>query len=257
MTSYLGIDIGGTGIKGAPVDIDRGVLLEERFRVLTPQPADPENVGNAVAEVAQHFNWQERIGCGFPAAIARGTKVRTAANIDPSWIGTDAKALFEAKTGCKTTMINDADAAGIAELRFGAGRGARGVVFMITVGTGIGTALFVDGRLVPNTELGHIEIRGKDAEKRTSDRARVEKDLSWEKWAKRFDEYLDTLERLFWPDLFIVGGGASKYFDRFSPLLSVKAKVVEATLGNEAGIVGAAMAAVPHNELYLDQSAVT
>lgn len=254
---YLGIDIGGTGIKGAPVDTERGVLLEERFRVLTPQPADPENMGNAVGEVARHFDWKERIGCGFPAAIARGTKVRTAANIDESWIGTDAKALFEAKTGCKTTVLNDADAAGLAEMRFGAGREARGVVFMITVGTGIGTAVFVNNRLLPNTELGHIEIRGKDAEKRASEKTRIEKDLSWDQWAKRFDEYLDTIERLFWPDLFIIGGGASKHFDRFGPFLTVKAKVMPAQLGNEAGIVGAAMAAIPHNEYYLDQSAVT
>ncbi|MBX3080132.1 MAG: ROK family protein [Anaerolineae bacterium] len=254
----LGIDVGGTGIKGAPVDTDKGELLQERFRVLTPQPADPENVGNAVAEVARHFDWKERIGVGFPAAIARGTKMRTAANVDPSWIDTDGKVLFEAKTNCKVTLLNDADAAGIAELVFGAGRHhTLGLIFMITIGTGIGTAMFLDGKLVPNTELGHIEIRGKDAEARASERTRLEKDLSWDKWAKRVNEYLVKMEKLFWPDMFIIGGGVSKHFDRFSPYLEVKARVVPAELGNEAGIVGAAMAAVPHNPYYLDQSAIT
>lgn len=254
--NVLGIDVGGTGIKGAPVDTDKGELLAERFRVLTPQPSTPENVGNAIAELAHHFEWTDRIGCGFPSAIARGIKIRTAANIDPSWIGTNAKELIESKTHCKTTMINDADAAGIAEFAFGAGREAKGVVFMITVGTGIGTALFVDGKLVPNTELGHIEVRGKEAEKRASERVRIDKELSWEKWAERFNEYLETMERLFWPDMFIIGGGASKHFERFSPTLTVQAKIVPAELGNEAGIVGAAMAAVPHNPYFLDQSAV-
>jgi polyphosphate glucokinase len=242
----LGIDVGGTGIKGAPVDTEKGELLQERYRVVTPQPADPDNVGDCVADIAKHFDWHERIGVGFPAAIARGSKVRTAANIDQSWIGTEAKKLFEEKTGCKTTVLNDADAAGMAEMVFGAGRPFnRGLVIMVTLGTGIGTALFMDGKLVPNTELGHIEIRGKEAEDRASERIRLEKDLSWDKWGKRVNEYLTTMEKLFWPDVFILGGGVSKHFTRFSPALDVHARVIAAELQNEAGIIGAALAAIP------------
>lgn len=239
--NILGIDIGGTGIKGAPVDTDAGKLLAERFRVLTPQPATPEAVADCVAEVAQHFNWEDRAGCGFPAVIKQGVAM-TAANIDATWIGTDAKTIFEQKARCKITLINDADAAGLAEMQFGAGRGHTGVVLVITLGTGIGTSLFVHGQLVPNTELGHIEIRGKDAERRASDRVRVKKELSWQEWGQRVDEYLDTIERLLWPDLIIIGGGASKNHAKFIPQLSVQAQVVPAQMLNEAGIVGAALA---------------
>lgn len=239
--NILGIDIGGTGIKGAPIDTDEGKLMAERFRVLTPQPATLEAVADCVAEVVHHFNWEDRAGCGFPAVIKQGVAM-TAANIDPSWIGSDAKTIFEQKARCKMTVINDADAAGLAEMRFGAGRGHTGVVLVITLGTGIGTALFVNGQLVPNTELGHIEIRGKDAERRASDRARMKKDLSWQEWGKRVDEYLDTIERLLWPDLIIIGGGASKNHAKFIPQLSVQAQVVPAQMLNEAGIVGAALA---------------
>ncbi len=237
----LGIDIGGTGIKGAPVDTDSGTLLDERFRVLTPQPATPEAIADCVAEVVSHFNWADRIACGFPAVVKKGV-VYTAANIDHSWIGTDAKSLFEEKSRCKAVIINDADAAGLAEMQFGAGRGRDGLVLMTTFGTGIGTALFYDGQLIPNTELGHIEIRGKDAERRATDRVRIEKDLSWKQWAKRVDEYLDRLEKLLWPDLIIIGGGASKHAAKFIPRLTVQAEVVPAQMLNEAGIVGAALA---------------
>jgi polyphosphate glucokinase len=239
----LGIDVGGTGIKGAPVDTERGVLLQERFRLLTPQPATLQAVANCVGDVAAYFNWTERIGVGFPAAIRNGVAL-TAANIDPAWLGTDGKALFQAATRCPVKVINDADAAGLAEMRFGAGRDQRGVVMMITLGTGIGTALFNDGQLVPNTELGHIEIRGKDAERRASDAARLRKGWTWEEYAVRLDEYLHRIELLFWPDLFIIGGGGSKYFERFASLLTLNAPVVPATLLNEAGIVGAALAAL-------------
>jgi polyphosphate glucokinase len=240
MTSILGIDVGGTGIKGAPVDIEKGTLSKERYRVLTPQPATPEAVANGVAEVVNHFKWKDRVGCGFPSAIKEGI-VLTAANIDPSWIGTDGKALFESTTHCKVNLVNDADAAGLAEMTFGVGKNARGLVLMLTVGTGIGSALFLDGKLVPNTELGHLEIRGKDAERRASDAARQRKDLSWGRWAKRFNEYLNTVERLFYPDLIIIGGGASKYYDRFSNHISVRAQILPAKLRNNAGIVGAAI----------------
>ncbi len=244
----LGIDIGGTGIKGAPVNTDTGTLLAERFRVLTPQPASPRAVAECVAEVAAHFHWEDRIGCGFPAVVKKGV-VYTAANVDPHWIGTDGKALFEAKSRCKVTMVNDADAAGLAEMRFGAGRGKTGVVFMITLGTGIGVALFSNGQLVPNSELGHLIIRGKDAEARASDRARIEREMTWERWGKRVNEYLSEIERLFWPDLIIIGGGASKHYAKFSSALTIQAQVVPAQMLNEAGIVGAALAALSHDIL--------
>ncbi len=241
----LGIDIGGTGIKGAPVDTDQGKLLADRMRMLTPNPATPEAVSDCVAEIANHFNWKDRIGCGFPGVIKKGI-VYTAANVDKSWIGTDIKSQFEKKARCKATVINDADAAGLAEMQFGAGRDNKGVVLMVTLGTGIGTALFYNGQLVPNTEFGHMEVRGKDAELRASERIRLEKDLSWKKWGKRVDDYLDHIEAILWPDLIIIGGGASKNFARFAPYLSVQAPVVPAQMLNEAGVVGGALAALSH-----------
>ena len=238
----LGIDIGGSGIKGAPVDVEKGELQGERQRLETPQPSIPEAVGATVAEIVRHFNWQGPIGCTFPAVIKNGVAY-SAANVDSSWIGFNGQELFEKQTGCPVLLLNDADAAGIAEMEFGAGRGERGVVIMLTFGTGIGSAIFVDGQLVPNTEFGHMEIRGKDAEDRASDRAREEKDLSWEKWARRVNEFLGRMELLFSPDLFIFGGGISKKYERFSPLLQTQAKIVPAEMLNEAGIIGAAIAA--------------
>jgi polyphosphate glucokinase len=238
----LGIDIGGSGIKGAPVDIESGEMLADRHRIPTPHPAYPKDVGRVVSQLAREFDWKGPIGCGFPAVVQSGVSL-TAANIHKKWIGTSASELFSRSTGCPTTVINDADAAGLAEMKFGAGKERKGVIFLITIGTGLGTALFSNGQLVPNTELGHIKIRGKDAELRASDAVRKKKDLSWKKWALRFDEYLDTLERLFWPDLFILGGGASKKSHKFLKHLSVRAEVIPAELGNEAGIVGAALAA--------------
>jgi polyphosphate glucokinase len=238
----LGIDIGGSGIKGAPVDIQKGVLTAERQRIPTPQPSRPDDVADVVAEIARRFDWDGPIGCTFPAIIKDGVAY-SAANVDKAWIGTDAKALFEAKTHCPVAVVNDADAAGIAEMEFGAGRGKMGVVIMLTLGTGIGSAVFVNGHLLPNTEFGHLEVRGKDAEARASDRVRVEKDLSWEKWAEKVDEFLGRVEFLFSPDLFIIGGGVSKKHEKFLPLLHTRAPIVPAQLLNEAGIVGAAMAA--------------
>ena len=205
----FGLDIGGSGVKGAPVDTQTGELLGERFRVPTPQPSTPEAVVAAAVEVVEHFGWQGPIGCGFPAVIKDGN-VFTAANVDPSWIGTDLRDALQTKLGGPVQVLNDADAAGLAEMHFGAGRGVEGVVLLITLGTGIGTALFVKGQLVPNTELGHIELRGKDAELRASDRVREERNLSWKQYAKRLDEYLDAIQRLLWPDLVIVGGGISR-----------------------------------------------
>ncbi|MBZ0318849.1 MAG: ROK family protein [Anaerolineae bacterium] len=238
----LGIDIGGSGIKGAPVDIKKGEMTAERFRIDTPQPSKPKAVAEVVGLIAEHFEWQGPIGCTFPAIVQHGV-VWSAANVDREWIGTNGEELFKKSTGCPLLLLNDADAAGIAEFEFGAGRGQDGVVLIITFGTGIGSALFNRGVLVPNTELGHLEIRGKDAEERTSDRIRQEKDLSWEKWAERVNEYINYLEALFSPDLFVIGGGVSKKHDKFVPLLHTRARVVPAQFFNDAGIIGAALAA--------------
>jgi polyphosphate glucokinase len=243
--TVLGIDIGGTGIKGAPVNVETGTLLTEHFRVLTPHPATPDAVAGCVEEVVKHFEWTGEIGCTLPSVVKNGI-VMTAANIDPSWIGTNAVTLFEAKTHCKTTVINDADAAGLAEMKFGAGRDNKGLVFMCTLGTGIGSALFIHGLLVPNTELGHIEVGGKDAELRAAERIRLEKDLTWKGYAKRVNRYLLNIEKLLWPDLIIIGGGASKNASRFIPHLTVHAQVVPAQLLNDAGIAGAALATLRH-----------
>jgi polyphosphate glucokinase len=237
----LGIDVGGSGIKGAPVDMKKGVLLTPRLRIPTPEGASPKPVAKAVAEIASHFDWQGPIGCGFPAAVQHGV-ARTAANVDQRWIGTNIAELFSKKSGCPVTVINDADAAGLAEMAFGAGKGHDGVVLIVTIGTGLGTSLFTDGVLLPNTELGHIEIDCEDAELMASDAARKRDDLSWGKWGQRFDEYLTTLEKLVWPDLIILGGGASKKYDKFIKYLTVHAKVVPAATLNEAGIIGAALA---------------
>ena len=238
----LGIDIGGTGIKGALVDISTGVMQTERLRIPTPSPAKPHAVAAVVAQLARQFEWKGAIGCGFPGVVRRGVTL-TAANVHKQWVGLNAAHLFSQATGCGVVVVNDADAAGLAEVSFGAGKNKRGVVMMVTIGTGLGTALFIDGILVPNTELGHIEIGGQDAELTASDAARQREKLSWEKWATRFDRYLGTLERLFWPDLFILGGGAVKKAERFLPLLNLRTPAVTAEMGNNAGIVGAAMAA--------------
>jgi len=238
----LGIDIGGTGIKGAIVNIETGELTQERFRVVTPEGAKPDPVAQAVAEVSQHFNWNGPIGFGFPAAIQHGVAL-TAANISKKWMGTDVAGLFSRATGCPVCVLNDADAAGLAEMQFGAGRDQNGVVLIVTIGTGLGTALFTEGVLLPNAELGHIEINGQDAEIAASDAARKRNDLSWDVWAKELNLYLGTLERLLWPELIILGGGVIKKRERFLPLLTLKAKVVPAQFLNDAGIVGAALSA--------------
>lgn len=239
----LGIDIGGSGIKGAPVNTETGELAAPRFRIPTPIPAKPRPVAAVVAEIVKHFEYQGPVGCGFPAVVRDGVTM-TAANVHPRWIEKKASALFSEKTGCPVVVVNDADAAGLAEMAFGAGKDQNGVVLMITIGTGLGSALFVDGKLVPNTEFGHLKIRGKDAELRASDAVRQEKMLTWKAWAKRFDEFLVTMEKLFWPDLIILGGGVSKKAEKFIPLLTVQTRVVPAQLLNDAGIIGSAMAAL-------------
>lgn len=238
----LGIDVGGSGVKGAPVNTATGELTGERFRLETPQPSTPEAVAKVVAEVAAHFDWHGPMGATMPGVVKAGTLL-TAANIDKGWIGTNAAQIFSEATGCPVTVLNDADAAGLAEMRFGAGKGRDGVVVMITLGTGIGCAVFNDGVLLPNTELGHLQVDGRDAETRASARVRDEKKLSFKKWGKRVDRYLDVLDALLWPDLIIIGGGVSRKAEKFFPYLSTRAELVPAALENEAGIVGAAVTA--------------
>ena len=219
-----------------------GDLAAERRRILTPSPSTPEAVASVVVGITRHFDWKGRVGCGFPGVVDSGV-VRTAANVSKKWIDVPAAQLFEKTTGCSFTMVNDADAAGLAEMRFGAGRERSGVVLMLTFGTGIGTALFVDGKLVPNTELGHLELPGREAEHWASEKVRVEKDLSWKQWGERVNVYLNRMHAYFWPELVIVGGGASKKFEKFSRYLSVPCEIVPAKLRNRAGVVGAALAA--------------
>ncbi|MFD8584984.1 polyphosphate--glucose phosphotransferase [Streptomyces californicus] len=239
----FGVDIGGSGIKGAPVDLDRGDLAQERHKVLTPQPATPKGVADCVAEVVGHFDWSGPVGVTFPGVVTDGV-TRTAANVDKGWIDTDARALLGERIGQPVTILNDADAAGVAEMTFGAGKGRTGTVILLTFGTGIGSAVFTDGELVPNTELGHLELHGHEAEKHASTKAKDDGDLSWQHWAHRVQKYLLHVEMLFSPELFIIGGGVSRKADKFLPLIEkVRAEIVPAQLQNNAGIVGAAMAA--------------
>ncbi|AXG80051.1 polyphosphate--glucose phosphotransferase [Streptomyces paludis] len=241
--NVFGVDIGGTGIKGAPVDLDRGDLVEPRYKVLTPHPATPDAIADGVVEVVRHFGWSGPVGITFPGVVT-GSVIRTAANVDKTWIGTDAGQLLGDRLSLRATVLNDADAAGVAEMAFGAGRGRKGTVLLLTFGTGIGSALFMDGKLVPNTELGHLELHGRDAEKHASTKAKDDEDLSWEHWAHRVQKYLAHVEMLFSPELIIIGGGVSRKADKFLPLIKgIRAEMVPAELQNNAGIVGAAMAA--------------
>jgi polyphosphate glucokinase len=242
--TIMGIDIGGSGIKGAPVDLDAGDLAEARYRLETPQPATIERVVETVGQVAHRFAPGNGGGVGitFPGVVVDGV-IRTAANVDKAWIDAPAAELFTESVGRPVTVINDADAAGVAEMTYGAGRGQHGTTIMLTFGTGIGSALFLDGKLVPNTELGHLELHGEDAEVRASDRARDVEDLSWHEWAHRVQRYLSHVEGLFQPDLIIIGGGVSKKAEKFLPLIEIRTPIVPAALQNNAGIIGAALAA--------------
>ncbi|GGZ42157.1 polyphosphate glucokinase [Streptomyces inusitatus] len=241
--NVFGVDIGGSGIKGAPVDLERGDLAQERHKVLTPHPATPDAVADGVAEVVRHFEWSGPVGITFPGVVTDGV-TRTAANVDKGWIDRDAATLLSNRLdGAPVTLLNDADAAGVAEMTFGAGRGRKGTVMLLTLGTGIGSAVFIDGRLVPNTELGHLELHGREAEKHASTKAKEDEDLSWPHWSRRLEKYLAHVEMLFSPELFIIGGGVSRKADKFIPHLEgIRAEVVPAQLQNNAGIVGAAMA---------------
>ncbi len=249
MVQILGIDIGGSGIKGALVDVVKGELATERHRIPTPQPATPDAVADVVAELVKHFDYHGPVGCTFPAVVKRGVTL-TAANVDDGWIGIDAEGLFVEKTNCQFLILNDADAAGIAEFTFGVGADNRGTVIVLTLGTGIGSAIFVNGNLLPNTEFGHMELEGMDAEDYAADSVRKSEDLSWKKWGKRVGRVLAELDKLFWPDLYIIGGGVSKKHEKYFEYFKTDTPVVPAALQNEAGIVGAAMAAA---QIYLEQ----
>ena len=240
MDAY-GLDIGGSGIKGAPVDLDTGELTDERIKLDTPRPATPEAIVETAKKVVSQSGWDGPVGCGFPAVIKDGV-AQTAANIEDSAIGFNFRQNLEEALGCQVNLVNDADAAGLAEMRWGAGREVEGVVLMLTLGTGIGTALFVGGQLVPNTELGHIELHGGDAEHYAAESARKRDDLKWKEYAGRLDEYVNAIENLLWPDLIVVGGGISKKSEKFLPHLTTRTKVVPAQMFNQAGIAGAALA---------------
>ena len=266
----LGVDVGGSGVKAALVDIDTGTLLTERIRVATPVPSTPAAVGRAISRLIKRTLASAEagtpadetgagarppiavdllagipVGVGIPSVVIDGV-TKSAANIDAGWLDLDADAALTKSLGREVVMINDADAAGLAEMRFGAGRDRDGVVFVLTLGTGVGSGMFNDGRLVPNTELGHMEIRGRDAEKRSASAAKIRRGLSWRAWAQDLDEHLLAIERLFSPKLIILGGGVSKSAEKFVPRLTVRVPVVAAELRNDAGIVGAAMAAAEH-----------
>jgi polyphosphate glucokinase len=250
-TLAIGVDVGGSGIKVGVVDVGRGELVSPRLRVVTPLPSGPAKivpaiiriVGRALKQSSVSVPPDAPVGIGVPCVVVDGV-TKTAANIDASWVEFDADRAFEAALKRGAFVLNDADAAGLAEMRFGAGAGEPGVVFVLTLGTGVGSGMFNDGVLVPNTELGHMEIRGRDAERRSAAAARTRRGLSWKAWAADLDEHLHAIDKLFWPNLIILGGGVSKQSEKFIPRLTVRPRVVPASLRNDAGIVGAAMAAV-------------
>ncbi|RMF03375.1 MAG: ROK family protein [Bacteroidetes bacterium] len=237
----LGVDIGGSGIKGGLIDVKRGEMISERHRIPTPRPATPKAVAQTFKELVAHFDWQGPVGVGFPAIVHHGV-AHSAANIDPAWIGQSIEAILSKASACDVHVLNDADAAGIAAMQYGVGKGEKGVVLMLTIGTGIGSALFIDGKLVPNTEFGHLYLKGdsKVAEKFVSNKAREIAQLEWEDWGVRLDTYLHHIDRLLTPDLVIIGGGGSKRFDKFKDKLTVDFRVVPAGLLNKAGAIGAA-----------------
>ena len=238
----LGIDIGGSGIKGAPVDLALGGLTEERVRIDTPQPSTPDAVADVVSEIVTAFSYEGPVGCAMPSVVQHGV-VTTAANIDDGWIGLDGRELLERRLKAPVTLLNDADAAGMAEVKYGAAKNVPGLVCLLTFGTGIGSAVFFDGVLIPNSEFGHLEFKGMDAEDYASARTRKEEDLSWADWGGRVAEFLRHLEQIMSPDLFIIGGGVSRKLDNFREFLEVATPIVPARLRNSAGIVGAALAA--------------
>lgn len=239
----LGVDVGGSGIKGGIVDTEKGEMITDRYRIPTPQPATPEAVIETIESIIFHFEWKGKVGCGFPAAVVNEI-VRTASNIDNSWIGVNASEQIERATGCPTHLVNDVDAAGFAEVEFGAGKDEKGKIIVAAFGTGIGTSIFVNHKLISNTELGHLRMHGMIAENYAANSVRERDDLSWKEWGGRVNEYLNHLESLFYPDLIIIGGGVSKKFDEFSTYLNLNTRVLPAETRNHAGIIGAALAAL-------------
>ena len=235
----LGIDIGGTGCKGAVVNVKTGEFMTERFRLPTPQPATPEAVGGTIKEIVKHFNWSGKIGMGFPAIMKNGV-AKSAANIHESWLNFDVEKYFSKLLKLPVKVTNDADAAGVAAIRFGAGKGQKGVVLFLTIGTGIGSAVFLDGKLLPNTEFGHLYFKKEIAEKTISNRVRKDNGISFKKWGKMWTPYIAHLERIISPDLIILGGGGGKKFKEFAPYLKSEVKIIPAILQNNAGIIGAA-----------------
>ncbi|WP_316673586.1 polyphosphate--glucose phosphotransferase [uncultured Tolumonas sp.] len=236
----LGVDIGGTGIKAAIIETQTGELVSEHKRTPTPKPATPQNIAESLSQLVTEFAWSGPIGCGFPATVHHGIAY-SASNIDPSWINTDAQTLFSQVTGQPCFVVNDADAAGMAEMRFGAGQNNRGVIILLTIGTGIGSAVFVNGRLHPNTELGHVRFGDSIAERYCAESVRIKLNLSWQEWGTRFNEYLNHLEFVFNPDRFIIGGGIAEHMTQFQPYLHTKALILPARSLNQAGIIGAAL----------------
>ena len=236
----LGVDIGGTGIKAAIIETQTGELVSEHKRIPTPKPATPQNIAESLSQFVTEFAWSGPIGCGFPATVHHGIAY-SASNIDPSWINTDAQTLFSQVTGQPCFVVNDADAAGMAEMRFGAGQNNRGVTILLTIGTGIGSAVFVNGQLHPNTELGHVRFGDSIAERYCAESVRIKLNLSWQEWGTRFNEYLNHLEFVFNPDRFIIGGGIAEHMTQFQPYLHTKALILPARSLNQAGIIGAAL----------------
>ena len=245
--NILGIDIGGSSIKGAIVDVESGRLCSQQVEMATPRPATPQTVVEVVGQLVDLCRWNGSIGCGFPAVIQSGV-AKTAANIDVGWIDTDVQKLIQNKTGCPCFVVNDADAAGLAEVRFGAGVGRMGTVLILTLGTGIGSALFHQGKLFPNLELGSLYFEGAPIERYASAAVRTKENLSWEAWSKRLNVFLQQVERLLAPDLIIIGGGVSSRHEQYFPYLKTRAELIPARLFNQAGIVGAASYAA-ENEL--------
>ncbi len=243
MSEILGIDVGGTGIKAAIVDVENGVFLSEKIKYGTPQPSTPARVIGVVKNLIKDFNFQgKNFGCGFPSII-KNNICYSAANIDNGWIGLDLQAFFLEKTGSRVTFTNDADAAAVAEIKFGKGKGRSGTTILLTLGTGIGSGIFVNGQLLPNSEFGHLLYKKSVFEHYASNGARKKKNLSWKEWGKELNIYLNHVNLLINPDLIILGGGVSKYFDKFEKFLKVKTQIVPAAMGNDAGIIGAAMMA--------------
>lgn len=245
MNVYLGIDIGGSGIKGAPVDLDTGEFIADRLRIPTPEKSTPNNVGDVIGKVIEHFTpivGDVPVGITFPAPVIHGV-IPFIANLSQKWAGLNADEFLTEKLGRRITLVNDADAAGLAEVRYGAAQNHQGIVIVTTLGTGIGSAIIHRGVLLPNTELGHLELNGYEAEKRAASSVKDKEGLSYTKWAKRLNKYYSHVEMLFSPDLFVIGGGVSKDWQKFGPLLDLKTPAVPAVLRNQAGIIGAAMAA--------------